>query len=728
MNESGNTDPTVKQDPVTPATPTGGAGQGQPPDDLIGKVLDSRFKLRLVLGEGGMGRVYLAEDLKLNGRRVAVKMMGGSLNADAEFRARFAREAILQANLPHPQIVQILDIGECPEGSYIVMEYSAGRSLSRIIKELGPRSPEQAIRLAEQVLQVLDFAHGQGVVHRDLKPSNILVEERAGKEQVKLLDFGIAKLLATHHDDEVQHTLTKAGFAYGTLGYMAPEQACGDLAVMDHRADLYAVGVILYEMLAGHVPAPPESRTHPVRYAMWVQQSPVPSLRDSHPELGIGEDLDAVLGRALDRHPENRYPSALAFIQDLRDIRDGAPPRTVRSVPVAGVRTSQEPATIRDAASKIPAPAGGSRGMLAAAGLALAALVLAGVFFVQHRDANQRADRLESAIQERFLGLLGTRVANLEEGIAGAKARIDKAIAEGDPEALMRTKAELETAKTENEELAKLRDKAVAVALTTQEQLSELQDEAKRAAETIAGLREEHRAGREAWDSERAKLEGELQAIRSTTHTASEQMEELKQAVEEKSRLKSALKVAEEDAAKLQIRFDALEREAAGLRDSLLDARRERDSHKASLDGANADLKRAQSEVARLQGQIAAKDQQIAGLTRGTSGTGGGVSPPPPPPASTYALEIFNRRRGAQLLVIQELVALDASGRESTLANPRDNISNRHSTTVQVPAGTVRLRITHAELDSSKRPRGIRTTEYAISPSSPEISIGDETR
>ena len=238
-------------------TPPRAGSPSRPLDPLLGTKVDDRYELKLVLGKGGMGTVYLAADTKL-GRRVALKLMGGSLATDPEFRSRFEREAVLQANLPHPQIIQIMDTGETTEGPYMVLEYSNGRSLSRLLRELGPMPVDRALNIALQILEVLDFAHGQNVIHRDLKPANILIEDRPGKEVVRLLDFGIAKLLSSEGGEEFEHTLTKQGSAYGTLGYMAPEQARGYMDKVDHRVDIYAVGIMLLEMLTGEVPAPRE--------------------------------------------------------------------------------------------------------------------------------------------------------------------------------------------------------------------------------------------------------------------------------------------------------------------------------------------------------------------------------------------------------------------------------------------------------------------------------------
>lgn len=319
-------------------------------DPLMGRTLDGRYHIRMVLGQGGMGKVYLAEDTKLNRRKVAIKLMTVPGGLDAEFRARFRREALLQANLPHAQIIQVLDVGDSDEGSYIVMEYSEGRSLSSMIRELGPIATDRAMDIIEQVLEVLDFAHRQGIVHRDLKPSNILIEDRAGRSNVRILDFGIAKLLKPDEEKSLQehHTLTRVGFVVGTPGYMAPEQAAGETDKLDHRADLYATGVVLYEMLTGKVPCPRDQRSDPVRYALWVCQNEIPRLRKSHPDLDIPPDLDEILGRALATEPDDRFSSAYTFLADLRGHRGiEMAARTPPSTRTGVRRTTRAPARWR---------------------------------------------------------------------------------------------------------------------------------------------------------------------------------------------------------------------------------------------------------------------------------------------------------------------------------------------------------------------------------------------
>ncbi len=284
-----------------------------PSDPLLGRTLDGRFVPRSLLGQGGMGRVYLAEDLRLK-RRVALKLMDVALSRDAEFSQRFKREAVVQAQAAHPGIVQVLDAGDCDEGAYMVLEYSEGRSLSSLLK-VGPLRRDRAMEFVEQLLEILDFAHRQGIVHRDLKPGNILIEERGGREIVRVLDFGIAKLLQTERQDEGL-TLTKPGFGFGTPGYMSLEQATGQPT--DHRTDLYAAGVILYQMLGGVLPYKAAGISD---YLVKLASVDIEPLGTRLPALGIPPELDEILLKALARFPDARYASALAFREALREFR-----------------------------------------------------------------------------------------------------------------------------------------------------------------------------------------------------------------------------------------------------------------------------------------------------------------------------------------------------------------------------------------------------------------------
>jgi eukaryotic-like serine/threonine-protein kinase len=218
---------------------------------MLGRVFLGRYETLQLLGEGGMGRVYLARQTDL-GRQVVVKVMHDHVAADPAFRERFVRETLLMARFQHPYAVTLFDASlNDPQGPCIVMEYIKGVTLDALVQSNGRLSPPRVGRMLRQLCEVLQAAHTAGIVHRDLKPANLMiVDPETPYEMLKVMDFGLAKLLCPEpgHPDKV----TNAEFAVGTPGYMCPEQARGE--EMDHRGDLYSVGVVLYEVLAGRLP------------------------------------------------------------------------------------------------------------------------------------------------------------------------------------------------------------------------------------------------------------------------------------------------------------------------------------------------------------------------------------------------------------------------------------------------------------------------------------------
>jgi serine/threonine-protein kinase len=218
---------------------------------MLGRVFLGRYEAVQLLGEGGMGRVYLAKQEDL-GRHVVVKVMHDHVAADAAFRERFVRETLLMARFQHPYAVTLYDASlNDPQGPCIVMEYIKGVTLDALLQSNGRLSPQRVGRLLRQLCEVLQAAHTAGIVHRDLKPANLMiVDPETPYELLKVMDFGLAKLLSPEagHPGKV----TNAEFAVGTPGYMCPEQARGE--EMDHRGDIYSVGVVIYELLCGRLP------------------------------------------------------------------------------------------------------------------------------------------------------------------------------------------------------------------------------------------------------------------------------------------------------------------------------------------------------------------------------------------------------------------------------------------------------------------------------------------
>ena len=265
------------------------------------RVVDGKYRVDRALGRGGMGAVYRARDMRLD-RDVAIKVVRGELLADADARARFRREAQVVARLQHPGVVAVFDYGTLGSGAaFLVMEFVRGRDLRSLVTE-GPQRPEVAIRLLKAIAAPVEAAHKQGILHRDLKPENILLPEDG--VDAKVLDFGIAKVLSapTESDSQTVATLTAFGQPLGTPAYMAPEQLAGE--EMTVRTDVYALGVIGYELVTGELPF---GRGSFVEIAM-RQQKGAPAL-----EEGLPDGLAAAIAAALSKDPAARPASAAAF-------------------------------------------------------------------------------------------------------------------------------------------------------------------------------------------------------------------------------------------------------------------------------------------------------------------------------------------------------------------------------------------------------------------------------
>jgi serine/threonine-protein kinase len=257
------------------------------------------FLIQCLLGKGGMGSVYLATDPTLK-RPVAVKVLAPELAADPEYVARFEREATSLARIRHPNLVHIYAVGRDASRYYIAMEYLKGISVAELLRQRGPFSLPQALRVLGQVLSALDKVHSAGIIHRDLKPANIMLDE---DQRAILMDFGLAKPC---HDRSV----TSGATLIGTPEYMAPELAEGREA--DFRSDLYAVGIILFEMATGRVPFQGTSAIATLRQHL---EKPIPSPRELVPSLP--PMLDTVLAKALAKRPDDRYQDIRSLAADL---------------------------------------------------------------------------------------------------------------------------------------------------------------------------------------------------------------------------------------------------------------------------------------------------------------------------------------------------------------------------------------------------------------------------
>ncbi len=309
----------------------------------VDSVLGDRYRLVRELAHGGMGSVYVGED-DLLGREVAVKVLDPRLARDQAIRTRFQREAVAAARLTHPGVVSVYDTGEDAGNAYIVMELVEGHTLREILDERGRMPPEVAADLARQVAEALADAHRNGVVHRDVKPGNILIRRDGG---VKVADFGIAK--ATGASD-----LTSTGMVIGTARYLAPEQAAGKPT--DARTDVYALGLVLYEMLTGSVPFTRDTDMATAAARLTNYPRPVSALAPDVPDW-----LDAVVRRALAREPERRFRSADELATALARGSTAALPPTPPPRPQARPRPrppvaapTPRPAAVRAA---VPPPA-----------------------------------------------------------------------------------------------------------------------------------------------------------------------------------------------------------------------------------------------------------------------------------------------------------------------------------------------------------------------------------
>lgn len=304
-------------------------------EQAVGKTLDGKYRIDGFLKRGGMGAVYRGTHLMLN-KPVAIKLIKPELVSSNEVVQRFLREARAAAHLSHPNIVTVHDLGQTSDGMlYIVMELVPGASLKEAIQAEGAWEPKRVVRLVKAIASALGVAHRNNVVHRDLKPQNIMVtRDSDGNEIPKLLDFGIAKTL-----EPTSPALTSTGMVLGTPHYMSTEQAKG--APADRRSDLYALGVILYEMLVGSVPF--DDTSIPQILIKHLTEMPRPP---SSVNPGIPMELEAIVLRLLEKDPDRRYQSAEELIEALDGVQDTAveiaaadtiavPPPTIATTPPA---------------------------------------------------------------------------------------------------------------------------------------------------------------------------------------------------------------------------------------------------------------------------------------------------------------------------------------------------------------------------------------------------------
>ena len=272
---------------------------------MVGELLANRYELLAKVGDGGMAQVFRARDKILN-RVVAVKILRSQFANDDEFLERFRREAQAAASLAHPNVVNIYDVGDVGDTHFIVMEFVEGRPLNEIIQVEGALSEKRAVYIAYQIAQALAHAHDHGIIHRDIKPHNIIVTD---DERVKVTDFGIARAMSSTN-------LTQTGVVLGSVHYFSPEQARG--VNVGAPSDLYSLGIVLYEMVIGHVPFRGDTAI-----AVALQQIQEPPPAPSRFNEGISSELETVLLRLLAKDLDTRYTSAGQVLRDLQSLHSG---------------------------------------------------------------------------------------------------------------------------------------------------------------------------------------------------------------------------------------------------------------------------------------------------------------------------------------------------------------------------------------------------------------------
>jgi serine/threonine-protein kinase len=287
----------------------------------IGQTLNNRFKIESKIGEGGFGAVYRGIQLA-TGRKVALKLLHPEMTKDENLVARFRREGMVLCNLRDAHTITTYDFDQTPDGTlYIAMELLEGKSLHQVFHEQAPLEWKRMFKILAEMCSSLAEAHSQGIVHRDLKPENVYLESRPGNpEFVKILDFGIAKVMRGDSIDPASPQLTATGQTLGTLEYMSPEQLMGK--PLDGRSDVYALGVVAYEMITGRLPFP-DAKGPAGLITAQLKQTPQPPSQ-ANQKVAIPQAADRVILKALEKDKNNRHPDVSAMSVALQEVLDQA--------------------------------------------------------------------------------------------------------------------------------------------------------------------------------------------------------------------------------------------------------------------------------------------------------------------------------------------------------------------------------------------------------------------
>lgn len=317
-------------------------------ESLIGRTLLDRYQVEDLVAMGGIAAVFRAKKLP-SGEEVALKTLHPDAEDLPELIKRFQREAIAGRHILHPNVAAVNEIAQSEDGSWLmVMEYIRGTTLREIMRQ-GPMQPARAARIARQVASALNAAHEMGIVHRDVKPLNVMIIP-GPEDQVKLIDFGLAKVPVEElalADESSRRSLTQAGVVFGTVAYMAPEAALGMRSV-DRRSDLYALGIMMYEMLAGRHPFPATDS-----YSMFAQHRNAvpPPIAQRSPGVTVPPALEAIVQRLLAKDPDERFSNARALMTALdAALQEMEPARATRATPAPAGKAGGIPRAVIAAA------------------------------------------------------------------------------------------------------------------------------------------------------------------------------------------------------------------------------------------------------------------------------------------------------------------------------------------------------------------------------------------